>query len=102
VRKLLLPLALLVFAIPATAATTKTTTLRDDYFAKGKITVSKGTTVVWKWSTDDQHTVTDFNGKFGSRQTNHGRFTHKFKKRGKFTVYCLVHPTIMRQKIVVK
>ncbi|MEA2409928.1 MAG: hypothetical protein QOC77_489 [Thermoleophilaceae bacterium] len=90
-----------VLAVPAMAAT-KTTSLRDDYFAKSKITVSKGTTVVWQWKTDDEHTVTDFNGKFGSKQTDHGRFTHKFKKRGKFTVYCLVHPTIMRQKIVVK
>jgi plastocyanin len=103
-RKFLLVTALLaaVFAIPAMAATTKTTTLKDDYFAKGKITVKKGTTVQWTWKTDDKHTVTDLNGSFGSKETKRGSFKHKFKKTGKFTVYCLVHPTVMRQRIVVK
>jgi plastocyanin len=103
VRKSLLLAALIaaVFAIPAMAAT-KTTTLQDDFFTKGKLTVKKNTTVVWKWKTDDEHTVTDLNGGFGSKQTNKGTFKHKFKKKGKFTVYCLVHPTQMRQRIVVK
>jgi plastocyanin len=103
VRKLLPVLAVFaaVYAVPAMAAT-KTTTLKDDYFAKARITVSKGTTVVWKWNTDDEHTVTDLNGRFGSQQTDHGTFKHKFKKKGKFTVYCLVHPTVMRQTVVVK
>jgi plastocyanin len=103
VRKLLPVLVVFaaVFAVPAIAAT-KTTSLKDDYFAKGKITVSKGTTVVWKWHTDDEHTVTDIKGRFGSRQTDQGTFKHRFKKKGKFTVYCLVHPTVMRQTIVVK
>jgi plastocyanin len=31
-----------------------------------------------------------------------GRFKHKFAKKGKFTVYCLVHPTSMRQRVVVR
>ena len=103
-RKFLLVTALLaaVFAIPATAATTTTTTLKDDFFAKGKLTVKKGTTVQWTWKTDDKHTVTDLNGSFGSKETKKGAFKHKFKKTGKFTVYCLVHPTVMRQRIVVK
>jgi plastocyanin len=106
-RKLLALAALVaaVFAVSslaAMAATTKTTTLKDDYFAKGKITVKKGTTVQWTWKTDDKHTVTDLNGSFGSKETKKGTFKHKFKKTGKFTVYCLVHPTVMRQRIVVK
>ena len=102
-RKLLVLTALIaaVFAIPAIAAT-KTTTLKDDYFPVGKITVKKGTTVVWNWKTDDKHTVTEVSGKWGSKMTRHGHFKHRFRKRGKFTVYCLVHPTIMRQKVVVK
>jgi plastocyanin len=102
--KLLLLTALLaaVFAIPAMAASTRSTTLKDDFFAKGKLTVKKGTTVHWTWKTDDKHTVTDLNGKFGSKETKKGSFEHKFRKTGKFTVYCLVHPTVMRQRIVVK
>jgi plastocyanin len=107
-RKLLLLLAVLAIAVPAVtvsaiaASKTRTTSLKDDYFTKGKITVKKGTTVVWNWKTDDRHTVTEINGKWGSKETKKGHFTHKFKKKGTFTVYCLVHPTSMRQKVVVK
>lgn len=91
------------FAIPATAATTKSTTLKDDFFTKSKITISKGTTVKWTWSTKDKHTVTEINGKWSSGSpAKKDSFKHKFAKKGKFTVYCLVHPVEMRQKIVVK
>lgn len=90
-----------VFAVPAIAAT-KGTTLQDDFFTKSKITLHKGDSVVWSWNTDDKHTVSEINGKWGSKMTKHGRFKHTFKKRGKFTVYCLVHPTIMRQRVVVR
>ena len=102
-RKLLVLPALIaaVFASSALAAT-KTTTLKDDFFTRSKITIHKGDAVVWSWNTDDKHTVSEINGKWGSKMTKHGRFKHTFKKRGKFTVYCLVHPTIMRQKVVVK
>jgi plastocyanin len=107
-RRLLLLLAVLAIAVPAVtvsalaAGRTRTTTLKDDYFTRGKLTVKKGTTVVWNWKTDDDHTVTEINGRWGSKDTTNGHFKHKFKKKGKFTVYCLVHPTVMRQKIVVK
>ena len=91
-----------VFAVPALAAT-KTTSLKDDFFVKGRLTISKGTTVVWKWHTDDPHTVTEIHGRWGSKTPKtKDTVKHKFTKRGKFTVYCVVHPTIMRQKVIVK
>ena len=104
-RKLLALAALIAafFTIPAMAATTKTTTLKDDFFTKSKLTISKGTTVKWTWSTKDKHTVSEINGKWGSGgPKKKDTFKHKFAKKGKFTVYCLVHPVEMRQKIVVK
>jgi plastocyanin len=104
-RKLLTLAVLIaaVFAIPAMAAGTKTSSLKDDYFTKSKLTVTKGTTVKWTWKTGDKHTVTELSGKWGSKgETRKGTFTHKFAKKGKFTVYCLVHPVEMRQRIVVK
>jgi plastocyanin len=58
--------------------------------------------VNWKWNTDDEHTVTEIHGKYSSTQTSKGNYRHRFKKKGTFTVYCAVHPTVMRQKIVVK
>jgi plastocyanin len=104
VRKLLPVLVVVAAACagPASAAT-KTTSLKDDFFVKGKLTVKKGDSVVWKWHTDDEHTVTEIHGRWGStKETTKGTVKHKFKKRGKFTVYCLIHPTVMRQKVIVK
>ena len=84
-------------------AATKSTTLKDDFFTKSKLTVKKGTTVKWTWNTKDKHTVTELSGKWGSKgEKKKATFKHKFAKKGKFTVYCLVHPVEMRQKIVVK
>jgi plastocyanin len=90
-----------VFVVPAYAATTSTT-LKDDKFVKAKLTVKKGTTVKWTWKTRHKHTVTEINGKWGSKMTKTGSFKHRFGKRGKFTVYCLVHPVEMRQRVIVK
>jgi plastocyanin len=105
-----LTLLLLVLAIAVPAVTvsaiaagkTRNATLKDDYFTKGKLTIKKGTTVVWKWNTDHRHTVTEFHGNWGSKEKRKLTFRHKFTKKGKWTVYCLVHPVEMRQKIVVK
>jgi plastocyanin len=109
-RKLLLLVVLLAsiaVAAVATAATkpppTKVTTLEDNYFTKGKLTIKKNTTVVWKWrDTYEEHTVTDIKRKWGSKSKLSGSYRHKFAKKGTFTVYCKVHPVNMRQKIVVK
>jgi plastocyanin len=104
-RKLLI-LAVLIaaaLAVPAVAATTKTTTLKDDVFTKPKLTITKGTTVVWKWkNTKNKHTVSDFAGRWGSKEMRKGSYKHRFAKKGKFTVYCLVHPVEMRQRVIVK
>jgi plastocyanin len=107
-RKFAVLLALAALAVAATqafAAATVTTGVRDDFFAKSKLTVAKGTTVVWKWkSTEDPHTVTEARDKprFGSKQKTKGSYQHTFKRAGTYRVYCKVHPTSMRQKIVVK
>jgi plastocyanin len=100
----------LIAAVPLAAADAathkkppvKVTHLSDDYFNAGKLTIKKGTIVNWKWKTDDDHTVTEINGKFSSHETRKGNFKHAFKRKGTFKVYCAVHPTVMRQKIVVK
>src|SRR3954451_22244897 len=107
-KSLLLPLVAVVAAVPVSMADAakkppvKITHLSDDFFNKGKLTIKKGTIVNWKWKTDDDHTVTEINGKFSSKDTRNGNYRHRCKKKGTFRVYCLVHPTVMRQKIVVK
>jgi plastocyanin len=104
-RKLLAVAVLIaaVFTIPAMAATTRNSTLKDDYFTRAKLTIKKGTTVVWKWNTKNRHTVTEYNGRWGTvNERKKGTFKRKFTKKGKWTVYCLVHPVEMRQRIIVK
>jgi plastocyanin len=107
-RKLLFPIAVLsMLAVPVVAATaagtTKTTTVRDDFFVRSKLTIAKDTVVVWQWkSTEDPHTVTDTKKRFGSKRKVRGSYKHTFTKVGRYTVYCKVHPTTMRQKIVVE
>jgi plastocyanin len=106
VRRLLIPISLigaLACAGVAAAGSSRVAGVYDDYFAQPKLTVAKGTTVVWKWrATNDPHTVTDVKKRFGSKQVKKGSFSHRFAKAGTYTVYCKVHPTVMRQKIVVR
>ena len=93
----------MTIADAATKPPVKVTHLSDDFFNKGKLTIKKGTVVNWRWKTKDRHTVTEYNGRWGSKgETKSGNFKHRFKTKGTWTVYCLVHPVEMRQKIVVK
>lgn len=94
---------------PATAASTKHKTVKiveknDNYgFNPKKLTIKRGTTVIWKNSTDAPHTVT---GK-GSWKHNTKTFSDgksvkfTFKKAGTYKYYCAVHP-YMTAKIIVK
>src|SRR4051794_31825961 len=100
---------LVVAAVPvamadgATKPPVKVTHLSDDFFNKGKITIKKGTVVNWKWSTKHRHTVTEYNGRWGSKgETRTGNFKHRFKTKASWPVSCLVRPVKMRQKTVVK
>src|SRR3954467_8538481 len=87
----------------ATKPPVKVTHLSDDFFNKGKITIKKGTVVNWKWSTNHRHTVTEYNGRWGSNgETRTGNFKHRFKTKGSWTLYCLVHPVTRRLNIVVR
>jgi plastocyanin len=101
-RKLLLPLIVLLFvAAPAFAATTSTS-LKDDKFTKSRLVVKKGDVVKWTWKTKNPHTVSDYKGRWSSKVAKRLTYRHKFRRRGKFTVYCKVHPVEMRQRIIVK
>ena len=102
-RKLLLlaVLAAAVCAVPAFAATTSTT-LKDDKFTKARLVVKKGDVVKWTWKTKNPHTVSDYKGRWSSKVAKRLTYRHKFRRRGKFTVYCKVHPVEMRQRIIVK
>ena len=92
-------------AVPALAATTKTASV-GDFFLRPNMTVTHGTKVVWKWKGGSgiQHTVTVRSGpvKFGSKLMSSGSYSHVFTTKGTYHLYCKIHPTTMKETIVVK
>ena len=87
-------------AIPSLGATTTTTVLvKDDFFSPKKLTVSKGSTVKWRWSGKIPHNVTA--GGFHSKTSNKLTFSHKFVKAGTFKVQCTIHQSF-GQKMTIR
>jgi plastocyanin len=99
--------ALLVLA--ATALAAKSVKVGDDYYVRAsgvpKVTVSKGTTVRWRFAGDNPHTVTVSKGpaKFNSGVKSSGTYSKKLRKRGTYTIYCTIHgASDQKMKLVVK
>jgi plastocyanin len=97
-------------ALTATAfAATKSVKVGDDYYVRPsgvpKVTVSKGTTVKWRFTGDSPHTVTVSKGpaKFNSGPKSSGTYKKKMKKRGTYTIYCTIHGAAnQKMKLIVK
>ena len=86
--------ALIVPAVGGAAGTT--VKLGDDFFSPDKKTVSKGTTVRFKWIGTNDHNVVKQSGpggSFASETTDEPgvNFTKKFKKVGKYKIVCTIH-----------
>ena len=99
---------LAVLAAGAMAAT-KSIKVGDDYYVRAsgvpKVTVSKGTTVRWRFAGDNPHTVTVSKGpaRFNSGMKTSGTYSKKLRKRGTYTIYCTVHgASDQKMKLVVK
>jgi plastocyanin len=109
-RKLVLPVAAAVatagvVALPSGAATTpkpKQVSVKDDYFGPKKITVNKGTKVVWTWKGKHRHNVSEANGNFGSTTKKKGTYSHTFKKKGSYLLFCTRHAPDMQMTVKVK
>jgi len=109
-RKLSLALSLLAiaavaaaFAIPAFAST-KTVLVKDNFFSPKATTISRGSTVKWVWRGNSPHNVTKSKGpgvKFRSANKFSGSYSHRFTRRGSYTIVCTIHPG-MSLKLVVK
>jgi plastocyanin len=97
-------------ALTATAlAATKSVKVGDNYYVRAsgvpKVTVSKGTTVAWRFRGSSPHTVTVSRGpsKFNSGVRSGGTYRKKLRKRGTYTIFCLVHgASDQKMKLVVR
>jgi plastocyanin len=93
-------------AVSALAASPTETVKLGNYFYRPKtMTIHRGTKVKWVWETFGiEHNVAVKSGpvKFRSRNLGSGSYSFTFRKQGTYHIYCTLHPTLMKQTIVVK
>jgi plastocyanin len=100
--KLIFTTLMLFAGTQAAAAEDVSILIRNFAFGPMNVTVSPGTTVVWKNLDDEPHTVASADGLFRSQaldQNDSFRFT--FDKSGTFRYICSIHPN-MKASITVK
>ncbi len=90
--------------MPSLAAT-HTVKIKDDFFSPGKLTVSKGTKVTWRWAGMNPHNVTVTSAprgarKFHSTTQTSGTYSHVLSRAGTYRFVCTIHG--FRMKIVVR
>jgi len=110
-RKLILIAVVAAFAaVPAVSALAssppKKVTVGNNFFSSKNMTVNRGTEVTWVWhSFGVPHNVTVTSGpsRFHSRELqSSGSFSHLFSKKGTYHLVCTLHPTQMKETIVVR
>ncbi len=95
-RLLVLPVAVAaalgVAVVPAGA--TNTIKLKDDFFSPKSATVSKGSTVTFRWAGRAPHNVTVVKGpvKFHSSTKTSGSYEKKLTRAGTYKLTCTIHP----------
>jgi len=103
--------AVLISAVPAQGAATKTVTLGDNYFAPKTLKVKRGTTVTWKWpgfeQAGDVHDLKLKSGPKGVKKfhseaaSTDYSFKRKLKVAGTYKLVCTLHHE-MRMTIKVR
>ena len=94
----------LTAAVPSLGASTKTVSVKDDFFGPKTLAISKGTKVTWVWKGTEAHNVAVANGPstFRAGTRKKGKFSHTFSKRGKYFIVCTIHAPDMHMTIKVK
>ena len=79
--------------------------VRDYYFGRPNVVVKRGAKIDWLFdSQQDVHNVTLASGPrgFGSPNRSKGRFSYRFRKSGKYKIFCALHPVAMTEVVTVK
>jgi plastocyanin len=89
---LVLVAATAAVALPALAAT-KTVTIGDNFFKPTRLSVTAGTSVVWRWTGRNPHNVTVTGGpqRFHSKTQTSGTFTATPRAKGTYSIICTIH-----------
>jgi plastocyanin len=80
--------------------------VRNFYFSRRNVLVRRGTRLRWdiKASGGELHNVTLASGPrgFASRNRSKGKFLYRFRKRGKYRIFCALHPVSMTEVVTVR
>jgi plastocyanin len=79
--------------------------VRDYFFSRPNVVVRRGAKLNWRLrSDDDLHNVTLASGPRGFGSPNHsdGRFSYRFRAKGKYRIFCALHPVSMTEVVKVK
>ncbi len=89
-------------AAVATAGRAATVQIENFAFRPSDLTVTAGTTVVWKNADDSPHRIADSNGAYASAALDtDDSYSHSFATPGVYRYLCSIHP-YMRGTITVK
>jgi plastocyanin len=111
-RLALLLAAAALLAFPATVGAAKTYTVKtgDDFFSPTKKTIKVNDIVKWVWvgedlkpgQTTNEHSIVDSKDRFKSKTQTEGTYRKRFKRAGKYTIFCGEHPETMIFRLTVK
>lgn len=87
------------------ATNLRSTWVGDYRFGHERVRVRRGTAFTWKFVGRAQHDVTLVNGPVGfssPAKARGERYTHRFTRRGRYDLFCSLHPAQMVQRIDVR
>ena len=85
--------SLVVMAGPSQSGTSTIKATGNDTWSPGKISVAKGSKVVWKNSSDERHNLTAYKGSWSksSDLPEGSKTSFKFSKAGSYKFRCTLH-----------
>jgi plastocyanin len=81
--------------------------VKNFFFSRPNIAVKRGAKLNWLFKSEgnELHNVTLANGPRGfasPNQSTKAKFAYRFKKRGKYEIFCALHPVAMTETVTVK
>jgi plastocyanin len=81
--------------------------VKNFFFSAPNVAVKRGAKLNWLFKSEDKvlHNVTLANGPRGfasNNQSTKAKFSYRFNKRGKYQIFCALHPVSMTETVTVK
>src|SRR3954469_25238287 len=81
--------------------------VKNFFFSRPNVALKRGAKLNWlfKSKKGELHNVTLANGPLGfasPNQSTKAKFTYRFKRRGKYQIFCALHPVSMTETVTVK